>query len=47
MQLEIENCGVTLKQERSQGGAGGARAPHWLVKYAKSHHFGGFEVDFL
>ena len=28
-------------------GGGGARASHWLVKYAKSHHFGGFEAEFL
>ena len=24
-----------------------ARGAHWLVKYAKSHVFGGFEADFL
>ena len=29
------------------GGAGGARAPQWLVKYAKSHAFCAFEADFL
>ena len=28
-------------------GGGGARAPHWLVKYAKSHVFGAFEADFF
>ena len=27
-------------------GGGGLEPPHWLVKYAKSHVFGGFEVDF-
>ena len=26
---------------------GGIEPPHWLVKYAKSHVFGGFEPDFL
>ena len=26
---------------------GSSPPPHWLVKYAKSHHFGGFEADFL
>ena len=32
----------------ARGGAGGARAPpHWVVKYAKSHVFCAFEVDFL
>ena len=36
------------EQWRSQGGGGGgARAPHWLVKNAKSHVFGAFEADFL
>ena len=27
-------------------GGGGARAPHWPVKYPKSHVFGPFETDF-
>ena len=31
----------------ARGGAGGLEPPHWLVKYAKSHLFGGFEADFL
>ena len=31
----------------ARGGGGEARAPHWLVKYAKSHVFGAFEADFL
>ena len=29
------------------GGGGGSSPPHWLVKYAKTHVFCAFEVDFL
>ena len=31
----------------ARGGGGGPEPPHWLVKYAKSHLFSGFEADFL
>ena len=39
------NCKKCLQAVAYPGG-GGARAPHWPVKYAKSHVFGAFEADF-
>ena len=36
-----------LHSSVARGGGGGSSPRHWLVKYAKSHLFGGFEADFL
>ena len=44
--IKLQNSIVTTSSV-ARGGAGGARAPHWLVKYAKSHVFCAFEADFL
>ena len=37
----------TTSSSVARGGRGGVRAPHWLVKYAKSHVFCAFEADFM
>ena len=44
--IEFEKRGLPSSVAGRGGGGGGLEPPHWLVKYAKSHLFGGFEVDF-